>query len=73
MLVLVVSADQAANDHEAVARVCHDFDATTVADLEVAIDHAAKSAQRQLRNARAIFIAGREVERRRSEIKPVAG
>lgn len=72
MLVLVVEASQSADDHAAVARVCHDFDALTVADLEVAIDHAARSACRQLRNARAIFVAEREVRSRRAAIRPVA-
>jgi hypothetical protein len=69
VLVLVVEASQAADDHEAIARVCHDFDANTIGDLEVALELAAKSAKRQLRRARDVLRQERDVLERRGQMR----
>lgn len=69
VLVLVVEASQAADDHEAIARVCHDFDASTIADLEVAIEHATRSAKRQLRRAGEAFKRERDAQARRASFR----
>lgn len=68
VVVLVVERDT--DDRDAVARVCHEFDAATLGDLEVAVELASKSAKRQLRHTRSAFAQERQVRARRAAIRP---
>lgn len=69
VLFLVVEAAQAEHEHASVVRVCHDFDAATVADLETAITHASISAKRQLRNTRTGLARERNARGRRDAMR----
>lgn len=71
VLVLLVEASQAKDDHASLVRVSQDFEARTVADLATAIELAAKSAQRQLRHAEEALRREREAERRRDAMHAV--
>lgn len=71
VVVLVVEASQAGDDHASIARVCHDFDASSVGDLAIAIEHASKSAQRQLKHASDVFRRERAARSRRTDIRAI--
>jgi hypothetical protein len=67
-MVLLVESSQVDDDHASLIRVCHDFDASSVGDLALAIEHASKSAQRQLRHHAGGFRRERDVQQRRRAI-----
>ena len=69
VLVLVVEAEQAKDENASVVRICHDFDADTLGDLEAAITHASISAKRQLRHVGVNLRRERAARGRRAAIK----
>ena len=48
VLVLVVDQGQAGDDHDSLARVCHDYDVESIAELQEEIRVAAEQACNQL-------------------------